>query len=167
MERLIRSGSPHRAGAKVEASQQPAPGGRERLRCAGDRAKRPRRGYTLVEIVIVMTIISILVSIAVPIYQKVVLRSKESVLRNNLFTMRTVIDEYTYDKQKAPQSLDDLVQAGYLRQVPEDPITNSNQTWKVIMEDSLTSVNQTEPGIFDVRSGSDKTSLEGTPYSEW
>jgi general secretion pathway protein G len=114
-----------------------------------------------------MTIISILVSIAVPIYQKVVLRSKESVLRNNLFTMRTVIDEYTYDKQKAPQSLDDLVQAGYLRQVPEDPITNSNQTWKVIMEDSLTSVNQTEPGIFDVRSGSDKTSLEGTPYSEW
>jgi general secretion pathway protein G len=131
------------------------------------RSGRPRRGYTLVEIVIVMTIISILVSIAVPIYQKVVLRSKESVLRNNLFTMRTVIDEYTYDKQKAPQSLDDLVQAGYLRQVPEDPITNSNQTWKVIMEDALTSVNQTEPGIFDVRSGSDKTSLEGTPYSEW
>lgn len=126
-----------------------------------------RRGYTLVEIVIVMTIISILVSIAVPIYQKVVLRSKESVLRNNLFTLRTVIDEYTYDKQKAPQSLEELVQAGYLRQVPEDPITNSNQTWKVVMEDALTSVNQTEPGIFDVRSGSDKISLEGTPYSEW
>jgi len=131
------------------------------------RITRRRAGYTLIEIIIVMTIISILVSIAVPIYQKVVLRTKETVLRNNLFTLRTVIDEYTYDKQKGPQSLEDLVQAGYLRQVPEDPITGSNTTWKIIMEDALTSVSQTEPGIFDVRSGSDKTSLEGTPYAEW
>ncbi len=128
---------------------------------------RRRFGYTLVEIIIVLTIISILMSIAVPLYQKALLRTKESVLRSNLFTLRTVIDEYTYDKQKGPQSLEDLVQAGYLRQVPEDPITNSNQSWKIIMEDALTSVNQTEPGIFDVRSGSDKTSLEGTPYAEW
>ena len=128
---------------------------------------RRRFGYTLVEIIIVLTIISILVSIAVPLYQKALLRTKESVLRNNLFSMRTVIDEYTYDKQKAPQNLDDLVREGYLRQVPEDPITNSNQTWKIIMEDALTSVSQTEPGIYDVRSGSDKTSLEGTPYAEW
>jgi len=124
-------------------------------------------GYTLVEIVIVLTIISILVSIAVPIYQKVLLRTKESVLRNNLFTLRTVIDEYTYDKQKAPQSLEDLVRDGYLRQIPEDPITGTNQSWRIIMEDALTMVNQTEPGVFDVRSGSDKVSLEGTPYSEW
>lgn len=131
------------------------------------RLTRRRAGYTLIEIIIVMTIISILVSIAVPIYQKVVLRTKETVLRNNLFTIRTVIDEYTYDKQKGPQSLEDLVQAGYLRQVPEDPITGSNSTWKIIMEDALTSVSQTEPGIYDVRSGSDKTSLEGTPYAEW
>jgi len=131
------------------------------------RLTRRRAGYTLIEIIIVMTIISILVSIAVPIYQKVVLRTKETVLRNNLFTIRTVIDEYTYDKQKGPQSLDDLVQAGYLRQVPEDPITGSNSSWKIIMEDALTSVSQTEPGIYDVRSGSDKTSLEGTPYAEW
>lgn len=131
------------------------------------RITRRRAGYTLIEIIIVMTIISILVSIAVPIYQKMVLRTKETVLRNNLFTIRTVIDEYTYDKQKGPQSLEDLVQAGYLRQVPEDPITGSNSTWKIIMEDALTSVNQTEPGIYDVRSGSDKTSLEGTPYAEW
>jgi len=131
------------------------------------RLSRRRAGYTLIEIIIVMTIISILVSIAVPIYQKMVLRTKETVLRNNLFTIRTVIDEYTYDKQKGPQSLEDLVQAGYLRQVPEDPITGSNSTWKIIMEDALTSVSQTEPGIYDVRSGSDKTSLEGTPYAEW
>lgn len=131
------------------------------------RLTRRRAGYTLIEIIIVMTIISILVSIAVPIYQKMVLRTKETVLRNNLFTIRTVIDEFTYDKQKGPQSLEDLVQAGYLRQVPEDPITGSNSTWKIIMEDALTSVSQTEPGIYDVRSGSDKTSLEGTPYAEW
>lgn len=128
---------------------------------------RDRRGYTLVEIVIVLTIISILVSVAVPIYQKVLLRTKESVLRNNLFTLRQAIDQYTYDKQKAPQSLEDLVREGYVRQVPEDPMTGSNQTWHIIMEDAITMVNQQEPGIFDVRSGSDKISLEGTPYSEW
>lgn len=128
---------------------------------------RDRRGYTLVEIVIVLTIISILVSVAIPIYQKVLLRTKESVLRNNLFTLRQAIDQYTYDKQKAPQSLEDLVREGYVRQVPEDPMTGSNQTWRIIMEDAITMVNQQEPGIFDVRSGSDKISLEGTPYSEW
>jgi general secretion pathway protein G len=116
---------------------------------------------------IVMTVISILVSIAIPIYQKSVIRAKESVLKNNLFTLRTVIDEYTYDKGKAPQSLQELVNEGYLRKIPEDPITGSDQTWKIIMEDAMTSVNQSEPGIFDVRSGSDKISLEGTPYSEW
>ena len=77
-----------------------------------------------------------------------------------------MIDEYTYDKQKAPQSLDDLVSDGYLREVPLDPMTGNNQ-WRVIMEDALTSVNQTDPGIYDVRSSSDKPSLEGTPYSEW
>ena len=126
-----------------------------------------RAGFTLIEIMIVMAIVTILVSIAVPLYQKSILRAKESVLRNNLFTLRTVIDEYTYDKLKAPQTLQDLVSDGYLRQVPMDPITGSNQSWKIVMEEALTSVNQTEPGIFDIRSGSDKTSLEGTPYSEW
>jgi general secretion pathway protein G len=126
-----------------------------------------KRGFTLIEIMIVMVIVSVLVSIAVPLYQKSILRAKESVLRNNLFTMRTVIDEYTFDKQKAPQMLEDLVREGYLRQVPVDPMTGSNTTWRVVMEEAMTSVNQTEPGIYDVRSGSDATSLEGTPYSEW
>jgi len=126
-----------------------------------------RRGFTLIELMIVMTVITIIVSLAVPMYQKAIVRAKESVLKNNLFTLRTLIDEYTFDKQKAPQTLEDLVREGYLRQIPFDPITNSNQTWRVIMEDVMSSVNQTEPGIFDVRSGSDQTSLEGTPYSEW
>lgn len=131
------------------------------------RIRSGSRGFSLIELMIVMAIITILVSVAVPFYQKSIIRSKESVLRSNLFTLRTVIDEYTFDKQKAPQSLQDLVSEGYLRDVPSDPITGSNESWRVIMEDALTSVDQTEPGIFDVRSSSDNMSLEGTPYSEW
>ena len=128
---------------------------------------RRRLGFTLIELMIVMAITAVLMAIAVPIYTRSIQRSKESVLKNNLFTLRTVIDEYTYDKQKAPQSLDDLVSDGYLRQVPVDPITGTSDSWKLIMEDPSNTVNQTQPGIFDVRSGSDATSLEGTPYSEW
>jgi general secretion pathway protein G len=133
----------------------------------GPKTSRREFGFTMVELMIVMAIIVILISIAIPQYQKSIVRAKESVLKNNLFTLRQVIDEYTYDKQKAPQSLQDLVSAGYLRDIPLDPMTDSNQSWKTIMEDSLQSVNQTEPGIFDVKSGSDKTGLDGTPYGDW
>lgn len=125
-----------------------------------------RRGFTLIELMIVMAIISILVAVAVPLYQRSVVRAKEAVLRQNLFSMRTVLDEYTYDKAKAPQSLQDLVSEGYLRQIPMDPISGTSD-WTTIQEDAITSVNQTEPGIFDVRSKSDKKSLEGTAYNEW
>jgi general secretion pathway protein G len=131
-------------------------------------ARRARQlGFTMIELMIVMAIITIILSIAVPMYQKSIVRSKEAVLRNNLFTLRTVIDEYTYDKQKAPQTLQDLVTDGYLRAVPIDPITGSDQTWQVIMEDPTNATKENEPGIWDVRSGSDQKSLEGTPYSEW
>jgi len=126
-----------------------------------------RRGFTLIELMVVMAIITIIVSIAVPLYQRSITRAKESVLKNNLFSIRSVIDEYTFDKQKGPQALQDLVTEGYLRQIPVDPITGSADSWKIVMEDAMTSVNQTEPGIFDVRSGSDKVSLEGTRYNEW
>ncbi|HUO32029.1 MAG TPA: prepilin-type N-terminal cleavage/methylation domain-containing protein [Bryobacteraceae bacterium] len=136
--------------------------------CSARRGPSRREfGFTMVEMMIVMAIIVILISIAIPQYQKAIVRSKESVLKNNLFTLRQVIDEYTYDKQKAPQSLQDLVSAGYLRDIPIDPMTDSNQTWHTIMEDALQSVDQTEPGIFDVKSGSDKTGLDGTPYADW
>jgi general secretion pathway protein G len=131
------------------------------------RNGRDRRGFTFVELMVVITIIVILVSMAIPVYQKSIIRTKESVLKNNLFTLRTVIDNYTYDKQKAPQSLQDLVTEGYLRVVPADPITGSNQTWRTIPEDAPQAVSQSEPGIFDVRSGSDKTGLDGTSYAEW
>jgi general secretion pathway protein G len=124
-------------------------------------------GFTMVELMIVMAIIVILISIAIPQYQKAIIRAKESVLHNNLFTMRQVIDEYTADKKKAPQSLQDLVAGGYLRDIPIDPMTGSNQTWHVIMEDVLQAVDQTEPGIYDVQSGSDKTGLDGRAYAEY
>jgi general secretion pathway protein G len=126
-----------------------------------------RRGFTFVELMVVVTIIVILISMAIPIYNKSVIRAKESVLKNNLFTLRTCIDNYTYDKQKAPQNLQDLVSEGYLQKLPVDPMTGSNQSWRTIMEDASQSVNQAEPGIFDVRSGSDKMSLDGTAYSDW
>jgi general secretion pathway protein G len=131
------------------------------------RTRRRRFGFTFVELMVVISIIVILVSMAIPVYQKSILRAKESVLKNNLFTLRTVIDNYTYDKQKAPQSLQDLVTEGYLRDVPADPMTGNNQGWRTVMEDASQSVNQSEPGIFDVKSGSDKMGLDGTPYSEW
>jgi general secretion pathway protein G len=125
-----------------------------------------RSGFTLIELMIVMAIVVILIATAIPQYQKSLIRAKESVLKNNLFTIRMMIDEYSYDKQKAPQSLQDLVQEGYLREVPRDPITGNNN-WRTIMEDATQATSSTEPGIFDIRSTSDKTSLEGTPYSDW
>jgi general secretion pathway protein G len=131
------------------------------------RSGKRSLGFTLIELMIAMAVISILVSVSVPMFNKSLVRSKETVLRQNLFAMRTVIDEFTYDKGKAPQSLDDLVQAGYLRKIPIDPMTGNDQTWNIIMEDASNAVNQSEPGIFDVRSGSDKMSLEGTAYAEW
>jgi general secretion pathway protein G len=131
------------------------------------RPNRRRFGFTFIELMIVMAIIAVLMAVALPIYTRSIIRSKESVLKNNLFTMRTVIDEYTYDKQKAPQTLQDLVSDGYLRQVPIDPITGNAESWRLIMEDATNTVNQTQPGIFDIRSGAEGTSLEGTPYSEF
>ena len=122
-----------------------------------------RLGFTLLEMMVVMTIIVTIVSIAVPFYSSALVRARESVLRSNLMTIRSVIDQYTYDKEEPPQSLEDLVNEGYLREVPIDPITNSRDTWELIVEVGPTG----ESGLFDVRSGSDGTSLAGTPYNEW
>src|SRR5258707_12977269 len=120
MANLIRSGKNGWLGARLGIDAvNSTPLAEPRPQGTIDRGKR---GYTLIEMIIVMAIISILVSIAIPIYQKSLLRTKESLLKNNLFTMRTVIDEYTFDKQKAPQTLQDLVREGYLRAVPLNPI---------------------------------------------
>lgn len=128
--------------------------------------RRKQRGFTIIELMIVMSIIVILLGIAIPNYRQSIIRARESVLKDDLFTMRSMIDQYTLDKQKAPQSLDDLVSAGYLKMIPKDP-TNNTTEWTVQQEDSLMAVDQQEPGIVDVHSTSNTTSSDGTPYSSW
>jgi len=130
---------------------------------SGNTAMNDRRGFTLIEIMVVVAIIVTILSIAVPFYTTAMVRAKESVLQSNLFTMRSVIDQYTYDKEEPPQSLDELVSEGYLREIPIDPFTESRDTWQMINDAGPTG----ESGLYDVRSGSDRTALNGTPYSEW
>lgn len=130
------------------------------------RRLQARRGFTLIELMIVITIILILVSIAAPMYRRTIQRAKESVLRENLYVLRSSIEQFTLDKQRAPQSLDELISAGYLRELPKD-ITGRSDTWRVDYEDVLLSPEQSGIGIGDVHSGSDAISMEGTPYSSW
>ena len=128
---------------------------------------RNHKGFTLIELMIVITIIMILAAISIPIYMNSIVHAKEAVLRDDLFTLRNVIDQYTLDKQKAPQSLEDLVSAGYLKALPKDPFTGSSDTWQVTTDDTLMDPSQTEPGITDVHSGSNGVSADGTAYSTW
>jgi general secretion pathway protein G len=124
-------------------------------------------GFTLLEMMIVMTIMLVLVAVAIPAYKATVRNAREAVLKEDLLTMRSAIDSYTADKQKAPQSLDDLVQDGYLREVPKDPMTQSKDTWTTDTGDTLHSLDQTDPGIDDVHSGSQDTGTDGQTYSTW
>jgi general secretion pathway protein G len=126
-----------------------------------------QRGFTMIELMVVISIIVILMSVAIPRYQASILRARETVLRDDLYTLRSVIDQYTLDKQKAPQSLQDVVDAGYLKQLPKDPFTSARDTWVPMTDDSIMSPDQSQPGIVDVHSGSDQTSSEGTAYSTW
>jgi general secretion pathway protein G len=130
------------------------------------RKRNDTRGFTLLEMMIVISIIIILMAVAIPNYNRTVIQSRESVLRSNLSTLRSVISQYTLDKQKAPQSLDDLVQAGYLRQIPVDPMTKETN-WEVVQEDVMMAVDQQEPGITDVHSASSGIGTDGTAYSTW
>lgn len=129
---------------------------------------RRSRGFTLIELMIVIFVMLILISIAVPNFTRSVQRSREAVLRQNLFTLRDLISQYTLDKQKAPQSLDDLVQAGYLKQIPKDPITDQAD-WAVEQEeDTITSPDeQDQGGIDDVHSSSTAVGTDGTAYNTW
>src|SRR6266446_5430916 len=123
--------------------------------------RNKQRGFTLVELMIVIMIIGILVAIAAPIYAQSILRAREATLRQDLYHLRQAIDAYTMDKQKAPQSLDDLVTAGYFREIPKDPITEKKDTWQVVQEDVYSSIDQNEPGITDVHSGASGNGLDG------
>ena len=129
--------------------------------------KHGQRGFTLIELIIVCAMISILLGIMVPIYRIHVLHANEAVLKEDLYHMRTAIDQYTQDKGKAPQTLEDIVTAGYLHAIPKDPFTRAADTWQTVQEDVLTSIDQTEPGISDVKSGSSLVSSEGTAYNTW
>jgi general secretion pathway protein G len=131
------------------------------------RRKAGQRGFTLLELMVVMAVMLVLAAIAVPSYLASIRKAKEAVLKEDLHTMRVAIDSYTADKQKAPQSLDDLVQAGYLKAIPKDPITSRTDTWITGQSGSLTTIDETEPGIDDVHSGAQETSSEGTSYSTW
>jgi general secretion pathway protein G len=127
---------------------------------------RRSSGFTLLEMMIVMVIMGILISIAIPIYSQSVVRAREAVLHNDLFELRKLIYQYTIDKQKAPQSLDDLVSGGYIKQIPKDPMTNE-ANWTVDQEDVMLTVDQQDPGINDVHSASSATASDGTAYTSW
>ena len=124
-------------------------------------------GFTLVELMIVMLIIAVLSAVAIPQFVAAIRTAKEAALKEDLHVMRNAIQSYTMDKNKAPQSLDDLVQAGYLKAIPQDPFTHSTDTWVTDSDDSYSDVDQTEPGVTDVHSGSDEVGSNGQPYSSW
>jgi general secretion pathway protein G len=129
--------------------------------------KNQNRGFTLIELMIVISLMLILVSISIPAYNQSILRAKESVLKQDLFQLRSLISQYTLDKQKAPQSLEDLVSAGYIKQLPADPMTGQ-ANWEVVQEeDTIMSADQQDPGISDLHSASNATSSDGTAYSSW
>jgi general secretion pathway protein G len=130
------------------------------------KRRKAQAGFTLLEMVIVMSIILILVSIAIPNYVQAMARAKEAVLRDDLFQLRSLIDQYTLDKTTAPQSLDDLVSAGYLRSIPKDPLTGE-ANWEVEQCETYMSIDQSATGICDVHSAASAQSSDGTAYSSW
>jgi len=131
------------------------------------RRRGGERGFTLIELIIVMAIIATLSAIAIPRYIQIVKKAKEAVLQEDLHVMRAAIDSYTVDKEKAPQSLDELVQAGYLKVLPIDPMTGHSDTWIPGQSDSMMDINQTEGGIDDVHSGAQGVAIDGTGYNTW
>ena len=129
--------------------------------------RRGQRGFTLLELMIVMAIILILATLSAGRYEQATIRAHEAALKQDLFVMRSAIQQYTLDKEAGPNSLDDLVTSGYLREIPRDPITRQRE-WATSSEDILASPDQTSVGITDVHSTSDNISpFENTPYSSW
>lgn len=128
---------------------------------------RRKRGFTIVELMVVVAIIVILITMAIPKYQQNLTRSREAVLKGNLYAMRIAISRYMFDEGKAPKALDDLRTAGYLKDIPIDPITGDRNSWRTAPEESNMILDQDAPGIGNVHSGSPKTALDGTHYADW
>jgi general secretion pathway protein G len=144
----------------------PSRADRRGLRRRGPNSLRGGQGFTLIELMIVISIIIILIGMAAGMYGRSILHAREAVLKKDLMTMREAIDSYTLDKQQAPQTLEDLVQGGYLRQVPIDPITQQSD-WVLHTSDTVLTPEQTGTGIDDVHAGTEAISSDGTPYSSW
>ena len=125
-----------------------------------------RKGYTLLELMIVVAIVGILVTLAIPMFQQSAMKAKEAALKQNLFTMRSVIDQFYADRGDYPDSLESLVEEKYLRAIPVDPFTKSATSWNEIYEEQEEG-DDSPAGVYDVKSGSDDLALNGTPYKEW
>ena len=140
----------------------------EHVNCRQDaRGRRRSEGFSLLEMMMVVTLILIIASISMPFYRTAVLRAREAVLADHLYTLRYLIDRFTVDNGRSPMHLEELVEKGYLGRLPTDPFTGSNETWQEVQETSPPSPTQKYLGIIDVHSGSDELSLAGTPYSSW
>ena len=128
---------------------------------------RRMRGFTLIEMLIVMTLIVVLASVGLIAYQTSVRRGREAVLKEDLYRMRDAIDQYYADKGKYPTDLNELVSTNYIRRVPVDPMTNSAETWQTVMAEPDPSNPSAESGLTDVKSGSEGAAIDGTNYNEW
>ncbi len=124
-------------------------------------------GFTVIELMVVLTIIGILSAIGVNYHRKAIIQTKEAVLKEDLFQMRDALEQYYADKSKYPQDLQTLVDDGYMRKIPTDPITRSSDTWELIYEEPVDNDPDYEVGVYDVRSGSGAQALDGTNYNEW
>jgi general secretion pathway protein G len=159
--------APRRAFAPVPGERSP----RSRLQTADPTPPRGVRGFTLIELIVVVAIIGILATIAVPAMRTAPLRARESALREDLYALRSCVDQFHADRSRYPASLDELVALGYLRSVPTDPITNSKDSWVLTFEEVTEQQDERQQqagqGIIDVHSGSDKVALDGTKYADW
>ncbi len=131
------------------------------------RRRWAARGFTMVELLVVVSIVVILATLGMAQYRQSVLRAKEAVLKEDLFRMRDAIDQYYADKNKYPSSLEDLISEGYLREIPVDPITNSKDTWQTVNAEPDATTSASQVGIYDVKSGSELQAMDGTNYADW